>query len=305
MADPFVVDVLAGAAALLGDDAQQQFTNAVLLPWYGFAFREVYDICRRWRLPLGKRQVFVYLPAFSSIFVPEAQGINDFSEPMSVWERGNLLTATVNGATNATPTVVSTAAPNSFSSNFEVELTGIVGPVGINDQWFISVVDNQHFSLNESTAMGAYSSGGTAIQSPDIFVELDEVNTLPQYTPTSQLGFYKWENQRFYFLGANQARELRIEYVTSGNPPQTGNVGIENSYNFLAQRTAGLIAAAYDMPQTAEKCNMEALGPSLTPDGTGGQLRNLVGPMLLEKQNTTKRPATFRPRRNVITRTIW
>lgn len=304
--DPNVTDVLADAAALLGDPTQEQFGNALLLPWYSFAYRELYDVCQRWRLPLAQRTAYMYLPASQNVLIPSAIGFTDFGEPINLWERGNVTTLTVSTVGNTTPVSVTTSTAHGLGTGQEVQLSGILGPVGVNGQWFITSTGANTFTLNGSVAGGAYVSGGTVVVGTDLFTPMVAVDELPDYkTLPNTLRIYEWENQRLYFVGATTPIELQVDYTASGNAPQTGTVGIDDSRNFLAQRTCSLIAPQYDMQPTADRALFEAFGPSKTADGSGGALRNVVGPMLLAKQNTTKRPQSFRPRRNWVTRTMY
>lgn len=304
MADPLIIDVLSDAAALLGDVAQEQFTNPILMPWYAFAYRELYDICQRWRLPLGQRTAFMVLPANQNVLIPSAVGFTDFGEPINLWERGNIATVAISGVSNATPVVVTTSGPHNLSGNPELELSGILGPIGVNGQWFATVTGSDTFSLNGSVAGGVYVSGGTVVSGADSFIPMQAVDSITNTpVPPLYLNIYQWQNQRLYFCGATQAIEIKVEYSASGNAPVTGTVGIDNSRSYLALRTAAFVAPQYNMVESGKQWLGEALGPSMTPDGTGGALRNLVGPMLLEKQNTMKRPGPFRPNRNGWTRT--
>lgn len=299
MADCAVTDVLSDSSALLGDEEQEQFTNAMQLKFFGMAFRELYDLCMRWRLPMGKRTAYAFLPAYTNVLIPSQFGVNDFGEPQALWERDSATTLTVTGATNATPIEITTSVAHGLDSNSQIELMGVIGPVGVNGQWFITVTAANKFTLNGSVAGGAYSSGGTAIVASTNFSPMQE-GRQDRGVVDGALRTYRWENDRFYFTGANAAKELKIEYTTSGAAPTSGNVGIDNARNFLAKRTASLVAEVYDMPERAAQLKAEALGPSGDPDGTGGALRGLVGPMLIEKQNVARRSPPFRQRRNAV-----
>lgn len=308
MADPSVTtEVLPGTAALLGDPNQEQFTNTVLMPAYKSAYRELYDVFQRYRLATGRRTAYVYLPALTQILKPSQAGITDFGEPLEdgVWERGVGLTLTVTGVSDATPMEVTTSTTHGLSSGVEVELSGISGPLGVNDQWFITGTAANKFTLNGSYAGGAYVSGGTVIYSSEKFVEMNPMRELPQLDPASTLRWWKWENGRLYFIGSTSPRELKIEYASDGTPPSSGTVGIDGSQNFLMFRTASFIAADYDMPASADRWKREALGPSGEPDATGGALRGLVNPLIQAKNLISRRAGPFRERRTVYTRTIW
>jgi ubiquitin-activating enzyme E1-like protein len=72
------------------------------------------------------------------------------------------LTATVTGATNASPIVIQTSAPNNFNTGDTVVVANVNGNTAANGQYVITVVDTTHFSLNGSSGSGTYTSGGTA-----------------------------------------------------------------------------------------------------------------------------------------------
>lgn len=73
---------------------------------------------------------------------------------------------TINGATNASPIVIATAAAHGFQSSDRVHVTGVGGNTAANSPqsrpWSIAVVDSTHFQLLGSTGNGAYTSGGVA-----------------------------------------------------------------------------------------------------------------------------------------------
>ncbi len=305
MADCLVTDVLADAALLLADSAQDQFTNAVLLPWYAYAFRELYGVYTNWNLPVGTRDAYTVLAAQAGRMTPAQAGITSMGEPMKLWERPAPATVAVSTVSNTTPIQVTTSAAHNLPNFAEVEIFGVVGPVGVNGVWTITVVDGTRFTLNGSAAGGVYSSAGTVAYSTDNWIEMASVDQIPQVPADVYLRWWKWMQETFFFNPSTNAVELCIEYQATGEAPASGYVGIDDSRNFLAQRTASLVAPQYDMPDTGAKCLMEAFGPSGKADGTGGALRLLVYPKLLEKQNRPRRPMTFRPRRNATTRNLW
>lgn len=306
MADCTVANVMSDAAALLGDTDMEQFTSAIQLPWFGFAYRELYDVFQRWRLPSAKRYAYALLPAYTSVLAPPTAGITDMGEPLELWERTGASSLAVTGASNATPIEITTATAHGLSTNSEVDITGVAGPIGVNGNWFITVTAPTKFTLNGSIAGGAYSSGGYVLSGMNnVWSRMQELDPLGDAVPDAYLKVYEWVNDRFGFYGATQPVELKIYYTSSGAAPTSGAIGIDNCRNFLALRTASLLADAYDQPTRAQSLKSESFGPSMTADGTGGALRNLVGPMLLERQNLVRRPGPFRPRRNALSRLWW
>ena len=88
---------------------------------------------------------------------------------MSTYYNGNpanvsqSLSATINGATNASPIVVSTTSAHGFFTGDKVLIVGVVGNTAANGIFTITVTDSTHFSLNSTTGSGVYTSGGTAV----------------------------------------------------------------------------------------------------------------------------------------------
>jgi len=310
MSVPTVNDVLLGIATLLGDQAQEQFTTSVCLPWYQAAYREAYDIVSRWGLPVGARDAYFVIPANTTVLIPATAGITDMGEPMTVWERNQIQTFAITAVTNTTPVQVTTSTPHGLTEGAPCELVGIVGPIGVNGvEWRVHVVDSTNVQLNGSIAGGVYVSGGTLIsggeESSNPFFEMESVYYLPQTPPDTMLRYWKWQDDWFMFIGATVPVEVWIEYRSSGDPPSSGSVGWDNCLNFMQYRGASFVAPVYDMPETAAHCKMEALGQSGVPDGSGGMLRGFVYPMLKEKQKRPTRPLPFRPRRTGYTRGWW
>jgi hypothetical protein len=84
-------------------------------------------------------------------------------------------TASVSGASDASPIVITTSAANSFISGDEVQITGVTGNTAANGLWFINVLTSTTFQLFQdqglsvaSTGNGSYSSGGAVSEARDI-----------------------------------------------------------------------------------------------------------------------------------------
>jgi hypothetical protein len=118
-------------------------------------------------------------------------------------------------------------------------------------------------------------------------------------TISDRLLFWKWESDTFYFIGATQDRQLKIEYSASSAAPTTGNIPIDNCRLLLALLTAMRIADApvCGQPQRAASLRADAFGPAMTPDGSGGALRLFTNPMVKEMQKRPVTPSRFRSRR--------
>ncbi len=68
----------------------------------------------------------------------------------------------ISGATNATPIVIALTG-HGFLTGQRVVISGVGGNTTANGTWTVTVVDQDHFSLNGSVGNGAYTSGGTAV----------------------------------------------------------------------------------------------------------------------------------------------
>ena len=68
----------------------------------------------------------------------------------------------VTGATNATPIVIALTG-HGFVKGQKVVIAGVGGNTAANGTWTVTVVDQDHFSLNGSVGNGSYTSGGTAV----------------------------------------------------------------------------------------------------------------------------------------------
>lgn len=69
-------------------------------------------------------------------------------------------TASITGATNATPIVVT--ATNAFANDDVVTISGVLGNLGANGTFRLVGVSGSGFTLDGAVGTGAYASGGTA-----------------------------------------------------------------------------------------------------------------------------------------------
>lgn len=297
MSDPVVSDVLSHAAELLGDPDRDLFDDNVLLPRYGTAYRDIFRLMDKWNLPSVRRVIFYNLSAYRNVLEPVTTGIADMGNPTKLWERGNLTTTTISAASDASPIVLTVADASPFSDNDDATVHGVVGPTGrINGKWFIDVTGNA-VTLNGSLAAGTWSSGGTLTKSSDDFTEMNNPHRLSQQDPAQFLREWVWRDDVFWFRGSTEERQLKIEYESSGDPPVTGAIGIDDSLDFLAHRTAALAALSRGMEGRSKDLMFLAVGKTGQPDGSGGFLHDLMQPMVMEKQKRHRRPGAFRARR--------
>lgn len=68
--------------------------------------------------------------------------------------------ASITGASNAEPVKI-TATAHGLSNGDWVNITGVTGNSAANGTWKVTIVDDDNFSLNNSSANGNYVSGGT------------------------------------------------------------------------------------------------------------------------------------------------
>lgn len=133
------------------------------------------------------------------------------------------------------------------------------------------------------------------------------VDIIPGADSARELRFWQWANEMFTFVPALEARELSLLYLATGSAPTTGSteIALDNARSFLALRTASMAALTRGMSALSATLRAEALGPSGQPDASGGALRGLINPMILEQQKRPVRLNSFRPRRNAMSRTIY
>lgn len=305
MADCTVAEIYGDVRGLLGDSGAEVFDDTMLAVPFGSAYRELHDCLINNGLPTARREAYPVLPAFTGVLVPSAFNISDLGEPLEVWERGGISSVAVSTLTNATPIVVTTTAAHGISANTEVTIYGVSSPTVVNDNWWVGVPAANQLALNGSVASGAYGSGGYVAWSTERWVLCSPVDSITQIQPGSRLQYWQWERGRINFRPATEARQLKIVYLASGSAPASGSIGIDNARSFLAVATAYRAAQMRDMVQRAQELKLEAYGPEMVPNVSGGALRTLVNPMVKEMQKRPSRPQTFRPRRNAAWRSFW
>lgn len=69
---------------------------------------------------------------------------------------------TINGATNASPIVLSFTGNHRLRDGDQLHVKGVGGNTNANGDWTVTYVDRTHVSLNASTGNASYTSGGTA-----------------------------------------------------------------------------------------------------------------------------------------------
>jgi len=266
-------------------------------------YGELFDLSIKLKLPEIKREVYFTLPANTSVVFPSQLGVVDFSEPTRIWERGGLTTVTVSATVDGTPIKVTTIVPHGRATNDRVELNGIQGVPGwVNRDWLITVVDSLNFTLNGSILAGAPGTGGSVMFSRDRFSAVNPADTMNGgQDPRQTLGVYLWEEGALWFVGSTEIRQLKIEYLATSDAPPSGVIGYANGreLNFLKYATAARFAPKRGVIM-GPQYKLDAYGPSGEPDGSGGYLRALILPPLLQKQTIVRKPMRYHKRRGMI-----
>lgn len=278
------------------------YTGQMLTPFFGVAYRDYFSLAMKWSLPFDSKTGYFVLPARTNQAYPPQYYLTDMGEPERLWERGQVQAVAIVAVLDTTPIQITTAAPHGIASGSMVNVFGTPAPdvVGANGAWFATAVDSLNITLNGSVAGGGTTLGatpiGTVTFSSDRWHQMRPTENLSA-DPAQFLNVYQWRGDTFWFNGSTEIREIKVEYLVSGNPPTYGTVGINNSRDFLAHRTAALACKSRDEDRFQD-LNMMACGSSMQPDGTGGFLAALVTPMLLQKQRQGRRQAPFRQRRH-------
>lgn len=131
-----------------------------------------------------------------------------------------------------------------------------------------------------------------AAGSTDDYAHVWEVDKLPQRVASDALREFVWRLDSFYFVGANTARQLRLSYYASGAAPIAGSVGIDGSLVFLSNCTAAIAGKRKGYEEWQELW-VRAVGSQYTSGIIGGELYNIMLPIIRSKQRTPLQPAPF------------
>jgi hypothetical protein len=182
---------------------------------------------------------------------------------------------------------------------------GVTGIVGANGSFAVTCSDATHVTLNGAVATGTYVSGGYVSSSNEGFSAMQWVDSIQaaEGTPGGSLDEVAWMGDSFRFASSNAIRQLRITYWSSASviSSVSDSIGVDDSIDFLAVRTAGLAAASRGAKATASDLNTQALGPSQQADASGGLLRQLLAASVLREQAEWPiRNQPFRNKRSAI-----
>lgn len=102
--------------------------------------------------------------------------------------------------------------------------------------------------------------------SSDPFIPLTKKEFLPRYTDYTQLSIlsvWSWQRQQIRFIGCNQDREIKLDYIRTLFPKvqnEAAVLGVMNCETFLFYRTAGLCTRFIgENPTRADELDSDAL----------------------------------------------
>lgn len=303
---PLRSDVTTLVTSLLGDTQVSGgafFTAAFQAPHLNSAYQELFGKLDNIGGERVQREGYFLLPAYTGILYPSVAGLNNFGMPIEIKERGTAtgyaISAATPNATAGTCALTVAAMPADVVTGKLVEVYGVGGVSDdINDQWMITVNSSTSIVLNGCAATGTYTSGGKVIYSTeqwsDALTQMDTTNQFPN-TAGAALQIFCYQRGVIRFPAAGTARELRIRYQLSSSLPVISSpvagdsMGVDDSLNFLAYRTAQLCAGSKGNPR----------------EGKLTQQADYFMAILLQKatreqqvsENAT--PAAFRGRRNI------
>lgn len=291
--------------SLIGDsdgEISQEIVND-----FGTAYSDLISMLLKIAAPEIVREVYYTLPANTNVLFPSQLGVSDFSEPQQLYERGNVSSTAISSVDDGTPISI-TVAGLPQPTNGRVELNNIPNvPPWLNRDWFITITGANTFTLNGSVATGVggqLATTGSVMWSPETFESMGIVDiTPPNIAPGSQvLGSWRWVEGTIYFPNvSNEPRQLWIEYLADTTPPVSGTIGLLNGreLKFLSHATAAHFAPKRQLPMGPQLAAW-AYGPSGEADGSGGFLRQLIVPVLKQKNQLPRRSGLFRLRRGVV-----
>ncbi len=299
----------------------QIFTDAILNEPIRASYRVLYDNLLRQDNRTPRRMAYYNLPPYTTSITPADMGIANMGGPKELWHRsvGTTWTATIeafNLKTNTTPASVDLTLTGGVGTlitgsqivtfNFDSNTTQ-----DINDMWHIEVIDSNTIRLLGCSALDATGSAvgttGVVSNSPEDYSR--EPNSVLGYEildnnggASTTLNEWCWKDGRFRFPPCTSARQIKVLYLISGEPPVNlgDSYGIDNSLNFLAAYAAGLAANSKGAKGTAERIFTLAVGRADgdPKDGDAGFLGQYMRPQVKIQQNVRVVMPPFRRKRN-------
>lgn len=299
-----VAEVFTRARDLVNDSAAQVFTDADLLQSFNQAYTVLWRAMELNGCATVAREGYILLPAYTTVADPKANAITDCGDPYYLEERLATTSVNISAVSTAAVNVLTTAAPHGLGANSDAIVAGVLGTgIAPNGRWFVGVPSASTLTLNGYAQGSAfsYSSGGTVSASAGFFAPVKAVSEVSDDpTPGDALGEYAWTGDVFRFSGAATARQLKVSYYSSGAPPASGSLGIDDSLDFLGLYTAALAVLRKNGVARGGQLIQAALGPQTMTNGSGGVLGDFIRIKVRDLQRVTYRHQPFRPRRNQI-----
>lgn len=315
MATATVQQILDDVRGILSDTQKtggEVFTNAKLLGTGanggGSLFGEPYRSMFSKLSGASKRvqpNVYVVLPAKTTVLIPSTFNILDFAEPEMIEERPATNSITITSTDTSTPIVVTTSAPHNLGPNgtiAEGAVSGVAATPAPWGNWFVTVTGATTFTLNGSASDGIAGTGGSFYPSSNqSFTEVfsSDFAAAIDGAPASALGTYLWANGRLQFRGATQPIQLRITYYASGTAPTNPNyvIPIDNCRDFLATATAANAARSNGWKLMYEDLRNKAYGDPSHPEELSLLDLFYMAQVLADQRGPSRRQRPFRDHR--------
>ena len=270
--------------------------NSLLSTVYSEACRHMQEVENRFVV----RDFFASLAAFQAYLDPASVNILDVGEIRDVRTRS--ITATLDIA-DVTPNLVTsvcriqTATPHGLADGRLIVITGSVGGIlNILGEWIVDVVSANEFDIHGCRASGTYTSGGQVIEAggnwSDPLLHRDYLNL-----ESGRQNEYNWSQDVLRFVPSSEARLAKVEYKTSGTLPAADGDSLapDDMADYFCYRLAGLAAEADGDYETADRMQLQAIGPN--PDEPSGFLGQILDNGVKAMNKTMYQFGRFRERR--------
>ncbi len=315
MSIPTVGEVKTDARGLVGDAevaGGQVYTNTYLQQFLARAYSELFRAFDENNVRLVNRYMHYDLPAFQTTLFPAAAGVANFGQPINIRHRASTGTVDITSITAGAPAndfaTVVTAAVHGLSTGNRIVIYGALGiSDDVNDQWHVDVSDTTTFTLLGCRAVGTHTASSGVVAKSDAEwsrpVQLiDDASRIAETADATGL-VAAWQGNAFRFNVSSQIRQLRVWFSLSGSAPSADgdSIGIDDSLDFLSERTAGLAAFTNGADSLAAKLESRAVGSQMQLDmgDPGGTLGAMIRLGVQSMAGTSYRTRRFRPKRNM------
>ena len=192
----------------------------------------------------------------------------------------NPTVAVANATNNAGLIEIQTAFANSLSTGSRVVIDGVVGTTEANGAWIVTVIDSTHFTLQGSTFVNAYVSGGNVHYSSSI-VSITGLGSQPVSTLTITCG------SNITPLGLTN-ETLYVDILVA-YPPGSG-LSVTPTEDFSAAQQTFMVNIPADVPDASPIYFDQTLLTPI-PLTTFSYFNATTGPTPLASLNATHREA--------------